>query len=129
MLPKGLTQIYDSMFRDCTSLKSITIPEGVTRFGDFAFEGCSALASIILPSGVTYVGNYCFSDCSNLRHIVSFPVSTPNLGGNYRYNFANVASNGVLAVPAAAKTGSNYSYWVSSNINLGAYGWTLLYMD
>lgn len=129
VLPKGLTQIYDSMFRDCTSLKNITIPEGVTRFGDYAFEGCSALASIILPSGVTYVGNYCFCDCTNLRHIVSFPVSTPNLGGNYRYNFSNVARNGVLAVPAAAKTGSNYSYWVSSNINLGAYGWTLLYMD
>ena len=40
-----------------------------------------------------------------------------------------VASNGVLAVPAAAKTGSNYSYWASSGINLGSYGWTLVYMD
>ena len=129
VLPKGITEIYDSMFRGCESLQSIDIPEGVTRFGDFAFDGCSSLASIILPAGVTYVGNYCFSDCSNLRHIVSFPVKTPTLGGNYRYNFAKVASNGVLAVPAAAKTGSNYSYWVSSNINLGSYGWTLVYMD
>ena len=129
VLPKGITEIYDSMFRGCESLQSIDIPEGVTRFGDFAFDGCSSLASIILPSGVTYVGNYCFSDCSNLRHIVSFPIRTPTLGGNYRYNFMRVASNGVLAVPAAAKTGSNYSYWVSSGINLGSYGWTLVYMD
>ena len=129
VLPKGITEIYDSMFRGCESLQSIDIPEGVTRFGDFAFDGCSSLASIILPAGVTYVGNYCFSDCSNLRHIVSFPVRTPTLGGNYRYNFMRVASNGVLAVPAAAKTGSNYSYWVSSGINLGSYGWTLVYMD
>ena len=129
VLPRGLTQIYDSMFRGCEALQSIDIPDGVTRFGDFAFDGCSSLASIILPEGVTYVGNYCFSDCSNLRHIVSFPVLTPTLGGNYRYNFMRVASGGVLAVPAAAKTGSNYSYWVSSNINLGTYGWTLIYMD
>lgn len=129
VLPKGITEIYDSMFRGCESLQNIDIPDGVTRFGDFAFDGCSSLASIILPAGVTYVGNYCFSDCSNLRHIVSFPVKTPTLGGNYRYNFSKVASNGVLAVPAAAKTGSNYSYWVSSNINLGSYGWTLVYMD
>ena len=129
ILPKGITEIYDSMFRGCESLQSIDIPDGVTRFGDFAFDGCSSLASIILPAGVTYVGNYCFSDCSNLRHIVSFPVRTPTLGGNYRYNFMRVASNGVLAVPAAAKTGSNYSYWVSSGINLGSYGWTLVYMD
>ena len=129
ILPKGITEIYDSMFRGCESLQSIDIPDGVTRFGDFAFDGCSSLASIILPAGVTYVGNYCFSDCSNLRHIVSFPVRTPTLGGNYRYNFMRVASNGVLAVPAAAKTGSNYSYWVSSGINLGSYGWTLEYMD
>ena len=129
VLPKGITEIYDSMFRGCESLQSIDIPDGVTRFGDFAFDGCSSLASIILPAGVTYVGNYCFSDCSNLRHIVSFPIRTPTLGGTYRYNFMSVARNGVLAVPAAAKTGSNYSYWVASNVNLGSYGWTLVYMD
>lgn len=129
VLPKGITEIYDSMFRGCTSLQSIDIPDGVTRFGDYAFDRCSSLASIILPAGVTYVGNYCFSECSNLRHIVSLPVKTPTLGGSFRYNFSKVASNGVLAVPAAAKTGSNYSYWVSSNINLGSYGWTLVYMD
>ena len=129
VLPKGIIEIYDSMFRGCESLQSIDIPEGVTRFGDFAFDGCSSLASIILPAGVTYVGNYCFSDCSNLRHIVSLPVKTPTLGGSFRYNFTSVAKNGVLAVPAAAKTGSNYSYWVGSNVNLGSYGWTLVYMD
>ena len=129
VLPKGITEIYDSMFRGCTSLQSIDIPDGVTRFGDYAFDRCSSLASIILPAGVTYVGNYCFSECSNLRHIVSLPVKTPTLGGTFRYNFSKVASNGVLAVPAEAKTGSNYSYWVGSNVNLGSYGWTLVYMD
>ena len=129
VLPKGITEIYDSMFRGCTSLQSIDIPDGVTRFGDYAFDRCSSLASIILPAGVTYVGNYCFSECSNLRHIVSLPIKTPTLGGTFRYNFTKVASNGVLAVPAAAKTGSNYSYWVASNVNLGSYGWTLVYMD
>ena len=129
ILPDSLTELYDSMFRGCESLHTIRIPDGVTRFGDFAFDGCTSLASIIIPAGVTYVGNYCFSDCSNLRHIVSFPQVTPSLGGNFRYNFLGVASNGVLAVPASAKTGSNYSYWVASNVNLGSYGWTLVYMD
>ena len=129
ILPDSLTELYDSMFRGCESLQTIRIPDGVTRFGDFAFDGCTSLASIIIPAGVTYVGNYCFSDCSNLRHIVSFPQVTPSLGGNFRYNFLGVARNGVLAVPASAKTGSNYSYWVASNVNLGSYGWTLVYMD
>jgi len=109
---------------------------GITvRDSDGAYTGeaytnvqYTSRASIIIPSGVTYVGNYCFSDCSNLRHIVSLPVITPNLGGNYRYNFLGVATGGILAVPAAAKTGSNYSYWVTSNINLESYGWTLVYM-
>lgn len=128
-IPDSLTEIYDSMFRGCESLQTIRIPDGVTRFGDFAFDGCSSLASIIIPAGVTYIGNYCFSDCSNLRHIVSFPLITPSLGGNYRYNFLGVAPYGVLAVPVEAKTNSNYSYWVASNLNLGAYGWTLVYMD
>ena len=129
ILPRSLTELYDSMFRGCESLTTVDIPDGVTRFGDFAFDGCTSLASIIIPKGVTYIGNYCFSDCSNLRHIVAWPKITPNLGGNYRYNFAGVAKGGVLAVTAEAQTGSNYSYWVASNINLGAYGWTLVYMD
>ena len=129
ILPRNLTELYDSMFRGCKSLTTVDIPDGVTRFGDFAFDGCTSLASIIIPKGVTYIGNYCFSDCSNLRHIVAWPKITPNLGGNYRYNFAGVAKGGVLAVTAEAQTGSNYSYWVASNINLGAYGWTLVYMD
>ena len=129
ILPRNLTELYDSMFRGCESLTTVDIPDGVTRFGDFAFDGCTSLASIIIPKGVTYIGNYCFSDCSNLRHIVSFPLVTPSLGGNYRYNFLGVAPNGVLAVPVEAKTNSNYSYWVASNLNLGAYGWTLVYMD
>ena len=129
ILPRNLTELYDSMFRGCESLTTVDIPDGVTRFGDFAFDGCSSLASIIIPKGVTYIGNYCFSDCSNLRHIVAWPKITPNLGGNYRYNFAGVAKGGVLAVTAEAQTGSNYSYWVASNLNLGAYGWTLVYMD
>lgn len=129
ILPRNLTELYDSMFRGCESLTTVDIPDGVTRFGDFAFDGCTSLASIIIPKGVTYIGNYCFSDCSNLRHIVAWPKITPNLGGNYRYNFAGIAKGGVLAVTAEAQTGSNYSYWVASNINLGAYGWTLVYMD
>ena len=129
ILPRNLTELYDSMFRGCESLTTVDIPDGVTRFGDFAFDGCTSLASIIIPKGVTYIGNYCFSDCSNLRHIVAWPKITPNLGGNYRYNFAGVAKGGVLAVTAEAQTGSNYSYWVASNLNLGAYGWTLVYMD
>ena len=129
ILPRNLTELYDSMFRGCESLTTVDIPDGVTRFGDFAFDGCTSLASIIIPKGVTYIGNYCFSDCSNLRHIVAWPKITPNLGGNYRYNFAGVAKGGVLAVTAEAQTGSNYSYWVASNLNLGAYGWTLVYMN
>ena len=129
ILPRNLTELYDSMFRGCESLTTVDIPDGVTRFGDFAFDGCTSLASIIIPKGVTYIGNYCFSDYSNLRHIVAWPKITPNLGGNYRYNFAGVAKGGVLAVTAEAQTGSNYSYWVASNLNLGAYGWTLVYMN
>jgi hypothetical protein len=148
---RGLEAVGDSAFAGCENLTQVTLPWGTgsvgrmaffgcthlsfvkmpttTRVADFAFDGCTSLASIIIPKGVTYIGNYCFSDCSNLRHIVSFPLITPSLGGNYRYNFLGVAPYGVLAVPVEAKTNSNYSYWVASNLNLGAYGWTLVYMD
>ena len=69
-IPNGVTSIGDSAFFGCSSLTSITIPDGVTSVGDYAFWCCSSLTSITIPGGVTSIGDYAFSDCSGLTSIV-----------------------------------------------------------
>ena len=83
--------IYQSAFRDCTSLTSITIPASVTSIGSYAFKGCVARiiwggtstiteigdfafagyagTSITIPGSVTSVGRSAFSGCTSLTSV------------------------------------------------------------
>ena len=59
-----------SSFRECKSLRTITIPGRVRELGAFAFYGCQSLESITLPDGITFIGDNAFLLCSNLDSIV-----------------------------------------------------------
>ena len=64
-----MTSIVSYVFRDCSSLTTITIPDSVTSIGSYAFEGCSSLTSITIPDSVTSIGEWVFYDCSNLTNV------------------------------------------------------------
>lgn len=55
------------VFRNCTSLTSVTIEEGVTVIPEAAFYGCAALTEIHLPKSVTTVGQRAFYGCAALE--------------------------------------------------------------
>jgi hypothetical protein len=63
-LPASLTTLGNEVFKNCTSLASVTFEESetpnLTSIGNGAFSGCAALTSITLPSSVTSVGNSAF---------------------------------------------------------------------
>ena len=40
VIPKGVTEIGEDAFYDCTLLKSVVIPKGVTKICESAFCGC-----------------------------------------------------------------------------------------
>ncbi len=46
-----VTAIGNSVFRDCTSLKAVTIPDSVTNIGNYAFSGCSNLEKMAVEEG------------------------------------------------------------------------------
>jgi hypothetical protein len=66
------------MFTWCKNLQNVIIPEGVTEIGDYVFRGCSALTSITLPSTIEKIGESAFSGCSALTTIV-IPESVGNI--------------------------------------------------
>lgn len=65
-LPNTLTKISESMFFQCTWLKTIVIPDSVTTISTRAFSGCSQLKSITIGRGVTQIIGGAFYKCYNL---------------------------------------------------------------
>ena len=58
-----------SLFRDMTSLKTLTIGGSVTSIGDYAFSGCRGLTSVTIGNSVTSIGTHAFDDCSGLKSV------------------------------------------------------------
>lgn len=65
-----VASISERAFRECSSLKEITIPETIRDIGDDAFYGCSNLKNISIPYGVKTIGIFAFYNCSSLTSIV-----------------------------------------------------------
>lgn len=62
-----VTAIGNSAFKNCTSLRSVTLPETLKQIGKYAFKGCRSLSSLTLPQGVESIGLAAFQDCRSLR--------------------------------------------------------------
>ncbi len=101
----GVTNIRESLFYNCDSLKTVTIADSVTEIGDYAFTGCGALESVKLSNGLTAISNSLFSDCYRIKSII-IPANVVSIGNDAFYNCfglenitipANVVSIGALA--------------------------------
>lgn len=58
--------IQNSMFMDCTALRSVTIGSDVDEIYGSAFSGCRALQEVEFPSGLSSIDEYAFHNCSGL---------------------------------------------------------------
>ena len=68
-IPNNETQISENDFRDCTSLKSVTILISVTSIYNNAFRGCTSLKSVIIPNSVTKILGNAFFGCTSLESV------------------------------------------------------------
>ena len=66
-IPDGVSEIGDSAFQNCKSLRSVTFPENVGLGWD-SFSGCSNLTSITFADGVS-LGWSAFNDCDSLENV------------------------------------------------------------
>lgn len=58
-----------SVFKNCTSLRKVTLPEGMTEIPDEMFMGCVSLKHINIPASVREVTSGTFAYCKSLTDI------------------------------------------------------------
>lgn len=71
-IAKGTENIYHRCFRNCTSLKEVSLPSSLKRIGTLAFSNCLSLETITIPDKVYSIGESAFENCFHL-HTVSLP--------------------------------------------------------
>ena len=73
-LGNNVKNIGEYAFRNCKSVKNITIPSCVRVIEKGAFKGCSQLEKVVIMEGVTHIGEEAFSYCRKLK-TVTIPKS------------------------------------------------------
>ena len=86
-----VTSIGGQAFKNCNSLKSITISNSVTSIGGSAFSHCTSLTDIVLGDSVTSISAYAFEDCSSLTNLV-VPNSVINIDNSAFWNCSSLTN-------------------------------------
>ena len=91
--------IHASSFKNCTSLKSVTVPDCVEGIGDSAFSSCTNLKSITLPNQLDSISRWLFDGCTSLEKI-TIPSSAK---GICRGAFNGCTSLTSITIPSGVK--------------------------
>lgn len=69
LLPETYTQLANSLFEECLSLKKVTFSSKATSIGESTFSNCRWLEEVQLPTTVSEIGESAFAGCTSLRKI------------------------------------------------------------
>lgn len=62
VLPEGVQEIEEGVFRNCEKLTKITFPKTLKIIGENAFNWCRELKEVFIPASVDSIGSWAF-DC------------------------------------------------------------------
>jgi len=75
------------VFKDCVSLKSVSLGSNVKAVGEETFRNCGSIKEILIPASVENIANYAFRDCESLN-LISFEggISEVKSIGSYAFS-------------------------------------------
>ena len=95
--------IEANAFKECETLKSLTIGQNVANIGQYAFDGCKNLETVIMPSSLLTIGDSAFSRCEKLKSII-IPKGVFTIPTNCFYGCTNLKSVTIESDDKSAKT-------------------------
>ena len=111
-IPESVTDIYGSVFEGCTNLTNITIPDGVMKIGGLTFKDCISLTSITIPNSVTEIGTKAFSGCTSLASI-TIPDNVTEIGDFAFEDCTNLTS---ITIPDSMTSISSWTFISCSSL-------------
>lgn len=91
------TQLYESAFKDCTSLKSLVLPDTLTTVGRFCFNNATGITTFSIPNNITSIGQDGFQLLNAMIDEVNLPnLSSMPLGGIKAKRINKVISLGLI---------------------------------
>ena len=90
-IPNSITTIPSHMLEGCTSLTSVTIPDSVTKIDMYAFKGCANLTNVNIPSNISIIDGSAFQNCSSLQEVV-IPNTISSIGREAFLGCTNLTS-------------------------------------
>lgn len=116
----GLTEIPDSILKQCSGIKSVNIPNTVLKINSYAFLGTS-IEEIVIPNSVKNIEYSAFKDCKKLNKVTILDNCT-NIGwftthpkedtvfNNHNDNLTIYCYEGSKIAEYAIKTNIKYVY-------------------
>ena len=68
VIPSGITKIRTNAFEG-SHIRGVTILNGVTEIGNSVFKECKSLRTVILPNSIKTIGNNLFFNCFSLKSV------------------------------------------------------------
>ena len=104
-------------FRGCTNLQSIILPSSITELRNSVFRECTSLMSINL-NNVTKIGAWTFNNCKALNINASALINVTSIGFGA---FTNSAIAGELSLPNLTGTIQGFAYTnITKILDLGS---------
>lgn len=99
-ISEDVTELPNSIFYGCESLKGVIVPSNVTKIGVKAFYGCRLLVIVGLREGLIEIGSEAFENCSSLKTI-RIPNSVTTIGS---HTFCNCKSLATIYLPETLRS-------------------------
>ena len=105
VIPSEITNIPNSVFYGCSSIKILVVGDNVSSIGGLSFYNCSGLTSVTIGKNVSSIDNYAFHGCSSL-----LSITMDENNGNYKSIDGNLYTKDgtTLLQYAIGKTETNF---------------------
>lgn len=124
VIPDGVTEIGEKVFKENNTLKSVSFPESLQIIGSEAFANCNGLTSVTIQSSVKEIRFCAFDWCKNLKDVYIRDLEAwcrIDFGGVYA-NCGNPLSAGAhlhvngkalteLVIPEGMENVGNYTFF------------------
>lgn len=116
VVPDNIVSIGNDAFRNCKSLKKVTLSDTTASIGEYAFAGDSALKELDL-SNVKEIHTGAFSECNTLTH-VTIPETVTTIVG---YVFNNCENLDMVTVESLDCVINSNSTTIPGNVTVKCY--------